>query len=714
MTKHRRLVLLASAAVVLVAAPLAAGPLAPPVPTMLPQGGSVQGGSATVSSQGSNLIINQATNSAIINWNTFNIGSAGSVKINQPGANSVQLDRVTGGLGPSQIFGTLVSNGIVFLVNPNGILFGQGAQINVGGLLATTHDIKNSDFMAGNYSFNGSGNSHASIVNAGSITATSGGFAALVAPGVRNSGTITATLGTVGLTAGNGFTLDMYGDKLITLAVGESIAKQVVDVATMQPLSSLVTNTGKLSANGGKVQITAAAAKAVLDSVINTSGTIEANTVGTKNGMIVLNAATGASKPKGAPAQNVVVAGKLSAAGKGKGTTGGTIAITGENISVTGAKIDASGNAGGGTVLIGGDVGGGKGNAAVSSIPQAALQPYTVPTATTVSIDAGTVINASATGTGNGGTVVIWSDQLTAFAGLVNATGGPQGGNGGFAEVSSHGVLSFTGLVNLGAPAGAAGTLLLDPQDLFINTTGTPPGGEPTASAISVATLQNELGMGNVVLTTGPVASSQAGNITVQNSVAWSTGFSLTLSAYDNVIVNASLTNTGGANIVLRADNTGTGVGTVTFGSSRDQVSTSGRVTIFYNPSDNPVNSVVNTTSYTSPTDYSVNVTAGTLNAYMLVNTVYDLQNIQNNLIADFALGRTINASATAEETANGGAGFVPIGENNGGFAGRFNGDGYTISGLTIVSAGTSSTLGLGLFSDIDQAPLSKSQSRPT
>ena len=179
-----------------------------------------------------------------------------------PNSTSVELDRVTGGAGASQIFGTLTSNGIVFLVNPNGILFGRGPQVTRRRASSPPRDhIRNADFMAGHYIFTFRGNPSASIVNFGNITATSGGFAALVAPGVRNAGTITATLGTVGLASANGFTLDLYGDKLITLAVNDSIAKQVIDVATGQPLASLVTNTGKLSADGGKVQITAAAAR---------------------------------------------------------------------------------------------------------------------------------------------------------------------------------------------------------------------------------------------------------------------------------------------------------------------------------------------------------------------------------------------------------------------------------------------------------------------
>src|SRR5215470_4114308 len=415
-----------------------------------PLGGQVVGGSATIQGQGTSTVtVTQSSQNAIINWNTFSIGAGEKTNINMPNASSVGLERVTGNLGPSTINGSLWSNGILFLVNPNGIMFGQGAQVNVGGLLATTHDIKNSDFMAGRYNFNISGNPAASIVNQGSITAAQGGFAALVAPGVRNSGTITATLGTVGLAAGNGFTLDMYGDKLITLAVGDSVAGQVTDVATGQPLTSLVGNSGKLSANGGKVEITAAAAKTVVDSVINNTGVIEANTIADKGGTIVLGAATDKSKPAGAPAQNVKLAGTISASGKNAGQRGGAIKVAGENIALNGAKLDASGQAGGGTVLVGG-----KGTTA---------------TATAVTADAATTINASATRNGDGGTVVVWADQLTSFAGLIKATGGELGGNGGFVETSGAAVNFANITVDTSAKAGKTGTWLVDPTDLTVD-----------------------------------------------------------------------------------------------------------------------------------------------------------------------------------------------------------------------------------------------------
>src|SRR5436190_7973779 len=438
----RHLLLATTALLALDASPAAAGP----------EGASVVGGAATIQGQGGPaVIVNQSSNSAIINWNTFNIRANESVRFNQPSTSSVALNRVTGGLGPSEIMGTLTANGRVFVINRDGILFGPGSVVNTAGFLATTNDIKNADFMAGRYNFNIPGRPDASIVNQGRITATSGGFAALVAPGVRNSGTITATLGTVALASGNSFTLDMYGDKLITLAVGDQIAANVIDVATGRPLKSLVTNEGKIRANGGRVELTAAAARVVVDSVINTSGVIKANSIGRRNGMIVLSAATGASKPADAPTQSIKISGTLSAAGRKKGTQGGTILVSGEDIKLTATRIDASGRAGGGKVMIGGDWGGGKPNTSLVKNQSAALEPYVIPTATTVSVDGATTINASATERGNGGKVILWSDSSTTFVGTIFARGGLQGGDGGFVETSSKGQLAFTGNVNASA-----------------------------------------------------------------------------------------------------------------------------------------------------------------------------------------------------------------------------------------------------------------------
>jgi filamentous hemagglutinin family protein len=349
-----------------------------------PDGANVVGGAATIQGQGSaSVTINQSSERAVINWRHFDIGAGESARFNQPSSSSVALNRVTGGLGPTHIEGTLSANGRVFVVNRDGILIGPRAKIDTAGFLATTNDIRDDDFMAGRYNFNIPGRSDASVVNHGTITAHSAGFAALVAPGVRNTGTITATLGTVGLASGNSFTLDFYGDRLITLAIGDSIGTQVRDVQTGQPLNSLVENVGRIQANGGRVELTAAEARRVVDSVINNRGVIEANTVGTRGGTIVLGAAT--RPAAGSPRQIVRVGGTLSASAP-KGTknakikdrdgTGGRVVVTGESIVVNNARIDVSGPAGGGTVLIGGDWGGGNPNtSAVSHAARERVDP---------------------------------------------------------------------------------------------------------------------------------------------------------------------------------------------------------------------------------------------------------------------------------------------------------------------------------------------------
>src|SRR5712691_1425217 len=475
-----------------------------------PNGGTVVGGGATIDGQGSGRVtINQHTNRAIINWYSFNIGAGETTQFIQPDSGSVALNRVTGGLGPSEILGTLSANGRVFVINRDGVLFGPNAVVDTAGFLATTSDIKNADFMAGRYNFNIPGRPDASIVNQGVITAHNSGFAALVAPGVRNTGTITATLGTVGLAAGNSFTLDFYGDRLITLAVGDSIGNAVRDAQTGQSLKSLVENTGKLRANGGRVELTAATARHVVDSVINNRGVIEANRIGRHGGTIVLSAGTAATKGAGAPKQTVKVSGTLSAKAKKQGQ-GGRIVVTGENIEVAGARIDASGPAGGGTVLIGGDWAGGHPRMGLVNNPRAKLENEAIPTATTVTVDGATTINASATQNGTGGKVIVWADGATAFAGSIEARGGPSGGGGGFVEVSGHQHLDYKGTVDTRAPNGAIGTLLLDPADYYIvtNLGNSPPG----ASEITNANLQNQLATNNVVIATNNSANPAGQN----------------------------------------------------------------------------------------------------------------------------------------------------------------------------------------------------------
>src|SRR4051812_13499566 len=217
----------------------------------LPSGGTVAAGTATISTAGNTVTVVQTSQNAVLNWQNFSIGAKDAVVFNQPNANAVALNRVIGA-DPSAILGSLSANGKVFLVNPNGIVFGKGANVNVGGLVASTLDLSDADFMNGKYAFAGAGRS---VTNNCNITAD-GGYVALLGGRVDNQGVIRATLGTVALAAGTAITLDVAGDGLLNVAVDKGA------------VGALVQNGGLLQANGGKVLMTAQAAGALLRTVV--------------------------------------------------------------------------------------------------------------------------------------------------------------------------------------------------------------------------------------------------------------------------------------------------------------------------------------------------------------------------------------------------------------------------------------------------------------
>ena len=242
----------------------------------LPQGSRVVEGTAQVTSHGRQMTIQQGSTKAILDWQSFNIGARNSVQFVQPDAASVALNRVLGAEA-SAIHGALRANGQVFLVNPNGVLFGKSAQVNVGGLVASTLQISNADFLAGKYQFNGQGRDAqgSSVINQGKITAD-GGAVALLGGSVSNQGTIMAHLGSVALAAGNQITLDFAGDGLLNVSVDQSAFK------------ALAANSGLIKADGGSVLMTAQATDALLQTVVNNTGWIRAHSVATRQGKIVL------------------------------------------------------------------------------------------------------------------------------------------------------------------------------------------------------------------------------------------------------------------------------------------------------------------------------------------------------------------------------------------------------------------------------------------
>lgn len=239
----------------------------------LPAGGVVAAGGASITSGASSTTITQSTANAVINWQSFGIAAGQTVQFVQPGSTSVALNRVLGA-DPSSIMGNLSANGRVFLLNPNGVLFGSGAQVNVGGLVASTMSLSDAKFMSGDYSFTDAGNG--SVVNQGNITAADGGYVALMGKSVSNQGVISARLGSVVLAAGNAVTMDVAGDGLLNVSVAQGA------------VNALVENGGLIRADGGRVLLTAQAAGNLLQTAVNNTGVIQAQTIGNRNGTILL------------------------------------------------------------------------------------------------------------------------------------------------------------------------------------------------------------------------------------------------------------------------------------------------------------------------------------------------------------------------------------------------------------------------------------------
>lgn len=308
---------------------------ADPLPTTaLPTGAQLAAGQAAVAQTGARMDINQSTDRAILNWQSFNIGQSAHVNFVQPSAAAVTLNRVVGG-DPSQILGRMTANGQVFLSNPNGIYFGKNAQIDVAGLVATTHNIRDQDFMAGRYDFNIPGKPGASVINEGSIRVSDTGIAAFVAPSVANRGVIAAKLGKIQLAAANGFTLDFHGDDLLSFMVDDKVAQTALD-QNGQPLGSFVESSGRIEAQGGFVWLTAKAAEGAVHSAINHSGVIEANRVDQKGGVIVLSGGEGV----------VITTGELNTSSRNTNDTGGQISVNGGFVAL-GGEIKANGSQGG-------------------------------------------------------------------------------------------------------------------------------------------------------------------------------------------------------------------------------------------------------------------------------------------------------------------------------------------------------------------------------
>ena len=300
-----------------------------------PTGESVAAGAVDVLRPNANRTeINQTSQNAIVNWNTFSIDGNEFVLIQQPNSSSTILNRVIGSQ-QSQILGQLQANGHVFLVNPQGVYVAPGASLDVGAITLSALDIKNEDFMSGNYVFTGDPNQAGGIENAGTITTSDGGYVVLAGDYVNNSGVITATLGTVVLAAGEQVTLDIDNDGLVGFAVDEAT---VADLAGVE-------NTGEIIADGGRIVMTASVANELVASAVNNQGLVRAHRIEEQGGEIFL---TGYGA-------DITHGGTIDVAGE-NGNDGGRAIIYGDqNVTLEAqSRIIAtgSGDGGGGSVRV--------------------------------------------------------------------------------------------------------------------------------------------------------------------------------------------------------------------------------------------------------------------------------------------------------------------------------------------------------------------------
>ncbi|MFA6600746.1 MAG: filamentous hemagglutinin N-terminal domain-containing protein, partial [Candidatus Omnitrophota bacterium] len=263
-----------------------------------------------------------ASDRSIANYGSFDIAANETVNFFLPDINAFTLSRVTGG-APTQILGHLNANGNLVFVNADGITFGNTADVNVGGLMASTRDIQNKDFLEGRYVFGNElqnpGKILAQLVNNGMIRAREGGFAVLIGSAVENTGTIVAPLGTVSLSSGDRVTVGISENGKISIAIDEPVSGEVFD-SKGNKVSDQISNKGTLEANGGHVLLKADAARNIFRQAVNLEGHVRADKAVMKNGVV-----------------EIVASGPIRAAADVSAKEGEITIASGESITLSGS-----------------------------------------------------------------------------------------------------------------------------------------------------------------------------------------------------------------------------------------------------------------------------------------------------------------------------------------------------------------------------------------
>ncbi|MGH0030543.1 MAG: filamentous hemagglutinin N-terminal domain-containing protein [Myxococcota bacterium] len=394
-----------------------------PAPGLAVSGENVVEGQATFTRPDDHTtIIDTATEKTIVEYTEFDILQGDLVKINQPTDQSKIFNHVPHG-DPTQIGGQLESNGFVYIVNPAGVFIGDEALIDVGGLVAAAGKLSYEDFLADRDRFSELGGE---VVVAEGAMVRADQTVALLGRRVANYGTVISEGGMVAFIAGNEAVLGSLDGRMMVRVDGGGDPLPDDQFALVQA--------GTVDAGAGRVLLTA-----------GDTYSLAMNHTGITRGHRIRLEAEGEGL--------VQVAGTLDASATDEGETGGKIRVLGEKIAVLDARLDASGDAGGGQILVGGHVQGGGGL-------RAADRTY---------VDALAELVADAITDGDGGTIVVWAEEKTGFLGSASARGGSEGGDGGFIEISGRESLFTLGhTVDLSAPHGSSGTLLYDPARILI------------------------------------------------------------------------------------------------------------------------------------------------------------------------------------------------------------------------------------------------------
>ncbi len=498
-----------------------------------PSSPQVANGQASFVQQGNVLSITN-TPGTVINWQSFSVGSGETTRFIQQNAASAVLNRVQGS-SSSQILGSLLSNGQVYLVNPNGILFGAGARVDVAGLVASSLQISDRDFLAGNLRFTGTSTAGA-VRNDGVLQTPAGGRILLLAPNVENNGLIHAPGGQVLLAAGSQVSL-VDGDnpdvQVVVSATGDQVlnlGQIIAESGRVGIYGALVKQAGKLSADsavqgeGGRIFL-----RATRQAVLTTAS--ETSASGGRGGVVEVDS-TGETQIAG----RVSVTGSLG--------TGGEVRLLGENVSLgTTALVDASGLGGGGSVLVGGDLRG---------------QNSAVHNAESTNLAAGARVLADAGERGDGGKVVLWAQGAAAAHGTISARGGSLGGNGGTVETSGK-QLDISGVaVDTRAALGKTGFWLLDPLNIVIDGIGGT--SDATTSRICIGGGAScGVGLIDWLASNQITMTATDGVISLNAPLAWDSGNSLILRSVSGDVLLASNISSSNAAGAFQAIATGVG-----------------------------------------------------------------------------------------------------------------------------------------------------------